>query len=195
MGVRPQITRAYDPWRSRPAAAAFEKYHVDEELTVETFDLGASLTAVSARVSIPEWVSQRRGTVTVVRVSPDIAEPTEWIRALAHRVSEAVASNQNWDSYGAAPTTQSAAIQAFLFLARNVGEGKPLPSIVPTNRGWMQVEWHRLGRDLEIRFSGEAAVDVFYEDEVSGESYDDAPLSPESPRLRRLLELTLAPQR
>lgn len=72
---------------------------------------------------------------------------------------------ENWDSYGARQVT----VQSFetaLLLTSRISEGSPLPSIVPTPTGGVQLEWHLFGIDLEVDITPEGNYSMSFEDET-----------------------------
>ena len=191
-----QYLDAYATPPSRSAASVFENKRIQWKFT-GSFDLRASLTAGPGTIVIKGLGGPQdyRIPAPILPIPIQRRASLDWVNDLSAHVNRAIALEPNWDSYGAKPTELSAAIQTSLFLINNLNQDQPLPSIVPTNKGGLQIEWHRLHRDLEICFYGSPAVEVFFEDEVTGESYDVSPLSPRSPQLLRYLKLVLGPQR
>lgn len=66
----------------------------------------------------------------------------------AHQAALA-ALQSDWDGYGAAPLT---------YEAKKVIEGM---SVVPTNSGGVQFEWHTEGWDVEVEFDPDGSVGSF----------------------------------
>jgi hypothetical protein len=52
-------------------------------------------------------------------------------------------------------------------------DGAPTPSLVPTRRGTVQIEWHVGGIDLEIEVRSETEFLVSFEDQRTGATWDD----------------------
>lgn len=71
-----------------------------------------------------------------------------------HQASELVQLPEGWDSYEAKPVSSQAARAAIAFLvkAASAVPNLPVPAVVPTVPGGIQLEWHRQGVDLEIEF-------------------------------------------
>jgi hypothetical protein len=65
--------------------------------------------------------------------------------------------------------------------------GTPKPSVVPTSRGGIQLEWHRAGVDLEIEIESPDRVNVFFEDDREG-TEEEITLTDDLQPLKRLLE-------
>ena len=77
-----------------------------------------------------------------------------------HRL-KALASN--WDSYGALCVDPNIIERAEELLLTLVQPETPWPTIVPTARGGIEIEWHTRGIDLEINFSSANQVSVSFE--------------------------------
>ena len=72
---------------------------------------------------------------------------------------------KNWDGYGAIQIQEQLAQKALMVLVEVMENDAPAPSVVPLSDGGIQVEWHRLGRNLEIEFpAGETPSFYYYED-------------------------------
>jgi len=79
----------------------------------------------------------------------------------------------NWDSYGALPIEAAHAEAILNLLAEVLGDDAPTPSVVPTSIGGVQVEWHLAGIDLEIETLSRYRFAVSFEDELSGDEWED----------------------
>lgn len=102
-------------------------------------------------------------------------------------ISELGDLEENWDSYGACPVRPECAVTAVRFLLRFVDRDTPAPSVVPTNRGGIQLEWHRAGADLEVRIESPGRMEVFFEDERADQE-EEFTLTSNLKRLVPLLE-------
>jgi hypothetical protein len=87
-----------------------------------------------------------------------------WVYPVLARFCRLLDLPANWDSYGARPVHPQAVVHAIAFLGRLMRGEAPVPNIVPTVEGNVQVEWHRNGLDLEI----EVRRDGDYELSVEG---------------------------
>ena len=77
---------------------------------------------------------------------------------------------------GGAFTQPAAASQMFNLLAHILDHQTPLPSIVPTWEGGVQVEWHRNGVDLEIESMLSGEIEFFFNDqsiECEGQAWEE----------------------
>lgn len=107
---------------------------------------------------------------------------SRWASPVLSQLFELVALEANWDSYGAPPVKNQRVVQAFNLLKSIMREDTPGPSIVPTNDGSLQLEWHTAGIDLEVLLLGDNSYNVVFEDHQSGEEWE-ATLSSDLSRL------------
>ena len=105
-------------------------------------------------------------------------------------ISELGDLEENWNSYGGRPVDPQCAVKTIIFLLSMLDADTPMPIIVPTNRGGIQLEWHRSGVDLEIEIESISRLHVFFADEESGEESEvtlTSNLQPVVPLLDRLI--------
>ena len=113
-----------------------------------------------------------------------------WSADLLQRISELGELKENWNSYEARPIDPYCAVKTIIFLLSMLDADTPMPIIVPTNRGGIQLEWHRSGVDLEIEIESISRLHVFFADEESGEESEvtlTSNLQPVVPLLDRLI--------
>jgi hypothetical protein len=78
----------------------------------------------------------------------------------------------NWDTYGA-PRIDPAMINGALTLLQQVMRSDtPAPSVVPTSRGGVQLEWHTNGIDMELEFLTPTHSHLMFEDQRSGTAWE-----------------------
>jgi hypothetical protein len=94
------------------------------------------------------------------RVSPRLSEP------VLRRLRELLRLEAGWDSYGARRVSERAVLTALAFLARRT---HPRPSVVPTVRGGIQLEWHNGRVDVEVECLPNGAAQLAAEDSETGE--------------------------
>ena len=87
-----------------------------------------------------------------------------WFGEAVASLNEVSRLPANWDSYGASPIRHSSGMAAMKLLSRVASETTPRPSIVPTVRGTVMLEWHTRGIDLEIEVLGPGQLHVAFED-------------------------------
>lgn len=72
-----------------------------------------------------------------------------------------------WDSYGAPPISPIATQQAHVFLVTSKSPRRP--SIVPTAKGGVQLEWHDGDVDVEIECLPSGSAKFYAEESVTRE--------------------------
>jgi hypothetical protein len=98
--------------------------------------------------------------------------PPHWVIPMVQALSELLSLPPNWDTYGA-PRVESGYIEAALRLAGDVmRDDTPVPSVVPTSRGGVQLEWHMGGIDLEVEFVTPSRWHGLFEDQRTGASWE-----------------------
>jgi len=118
--------------------------------------------------------------------------PSERVLSVIRKALDLTALPPNWDSYGARTIDPYLVAGTVELLHTLIGPDTPLPSIVPTSRGGVQLEWHCNEVDLEINVSSPIRRKVFFEDFRSGVSKEftlTGDLRPLLPILNRLSQL------
>lgn len=97
----------------------------------------------------------------------------------------------NWNSYQSEQIS-SQAIQGSWSLLKTIYQrgDVPMPSIVPTANGGVQIEWHKNLYDLEIEFESLTRADVYFEQD--GEEPVEFPLQNDFTILNPYLDLISA---
>ena len=92
--------------------------------------------------------------------------------------------------YDAARVSPENVIATILLLTTLLKDRTKLPSIVPTSRGTIDLEWHTRGIDLVVRVASASEVQVSFEDLDTGEEWDRdlrvSNLTPLQPIITRL---------
>jgi len=101
------------------------------------------------------------------------ASSDAWFVPVRNSVDELLSLHENWDSYGAAPIRQEFVASASSLLHSIMDQDTPLPAIVPTTPGGVQIEWHRDGIDLEIEIESTSRISVYFEDARTGVSWEE----------------------
>lgn len=84
---------------------------------------------------------------------------------LIDRLQELLRLPRDWDSYGAEPVAADAALTAAVIANACVQGGAPLPHIVPTVVGGVQLEWIKSKRILEVEVTSPVDVSVLYQED------------------------------
>ena len=99
-------------------------------------------------------------------------DPPSWLAPTAQALVDLLGLAPGWDSYSARPVDRShvdAALQVLLLTMRH---DTPAPTVVPTNRGGVQLEWHTNGIDLEIETLSTQKLSVSFEDAATGTEWE-----------------------
>lgn len=127
----------------------------------------------------PTWIDVRS------RVSVRTAvHPPAPIQAAIRAAQELAALAPGWNSYRAEAISDRAIAAAIQFLLEVASDVPALasPSVVPTVRGGVQLEWHAGGVDVEVEFSPSQPATWYAEDRDSGDT-DEAPVAGQFDRL------------
>ncbi|MGP0071796.1 MAG: hypothetical protein ACLPWF_07675 [Bryobacteraceae bacterium] len=102
-------------------------------------------------------------------------------------VADLLSLPPGWNSYSAKPIDHENARQAIRLLAEFLKPSMLPPSVVPTVRGGIQLEWHTRGVNVETYIESPNAVSFFAEEAGTGKS-SDVPLSGHEHELSSWLE-------
>jgi hypothetical protein len=69
-----------------------------------------------------------------------------------------------WDSYNAAPLRRDAGHFALEILQSIMRPRTPIPQVVPSAAGGVQLEWHEKGIDLELHISAPYQWELWFQD-------------------------------
>jgi hypothetical protein len=116
--------------------------------------------------------------------------PPAWFWPVLENICRLDELQENWDSYGGRPINPDCAAAAISLLLSVLEPDTPTPAIVPTNRGSLQIKWHRGGIDLEIEVQSPSRFRVAFEDEKTGEESDTTITTDLQPLMRLLERLT-----
>ncbi len=120
-------------------------------------------------------VIRTQGPALSVEIHANRAMSPAFLKS-AEAVAELLSLPPGWNSYSARPIEHQSAKQAIQFLAEYLKPSTPPPSVVPTVRGGIQLEWHTRGANLEVYIESQNEVSFFAEETGSGKS-SDVPLS------------------
>lgn len=95
-----------------------------------------------------------------------------WLEQTMEGLCAIIALPAGWDSYGANRIDPSIVKGALRTMLETFVQETPPPSVVPTSRGGLQLEWHTKGIDLEVEFVTPSRILVSFDDPAAGESWD-----------------------
>ena len=90
---------------------------------------------------------------------------------LSERLAHLARLPAGWNSYKAVAISEDAIAAARELLAR-FPEGTPIPCVVPTVRGGVQLEWHAGGVDIEVYVGVRGDLKFFAGNAESGEEFE-----------------------
>ena len=95
-----------------------------------------------------------------------------WFMPIRNSINELLSMPADWNSYGSSRVERGFAASAANLLQTVMDAQTPVPSIVPTAPGGIQIEWHIKGIDLEIEVESTSRINVLYEDHRTGVSWE-----------------------
>lgn len=110
-----------------------------------------------------EWKIVAQGSSKRVELVFTQAPPV-WSSAVLSEVVGLMELPEGWNSYRARRVDFNAVKHAVDLLFNVVGRRTPRPSIVPTARGGVQIEWHGNDHDIEIEVAPNGAVGFLADD-------------------------------
>jgi len=142
-------------------------------------EIRRSFSPCAATPSRPDTLSDR--DVLVQRQFEDLIvfSPKSNTARLQHvrgTIRSLAALPVGWDSYGAQSFVSDILATAERFMTDLAKCDAELPSLVPTSRGGLALEWHRPAREFSIELEpaslGKASASVFFSDDDSGEEWE-----------------------
>jgi len=102
--------------------------------------------------------------------------PGDWLLPMLEKICELGTLPPNWNSYRSKAISTDAAVASISILLNLLRPSDPPPSIVPTSRGGILLEWHENGIDLEVDVRSSSQVHLAYNDGDVEEEIDRASL-------------------
>lgn len=94
----------------------------------------------------------------------------------------------DWDGYGGAPVKRDAAMFVVEVLSHVMTARTPIPQVVPSNVGGVQIEWHTRGIDLEFHVTAPYDGDFYFED-LQTAKIDEGELNGDLSRLQEAVRI------
>lgn len=95
-----------------------------------------------------------------------------WLEPTTRALADLLWLPVGWDSYGACKVERAHVCAMLEILGHVMRDDTPIPSVAPTNRGGVQVEWHERGIDLEIETLSTHRFRASFEDSATGIAWD-----------------------
>jgi hypothetical protein len=88
----------------------------------------------------------------------------KWQIEIQNRLIELARMEDNWDSYGSSPMGWDTGMFALSILNDVMRPRTPIPQVVPSSTGGVQLEWHEKGVDLELHIAGPYQCEFWFQD-------------------------------
>ena len=98
--------------------------------------------------------------------------PPGWVQPVLKRIGQLLTLADNWDSYGGRRIDPVCAWSTWQLLLAILRDDSPTPTLVPTTRGGMQIEWHIRGIDLEVDVVSPGKLLVSFDDATTGQCWE-----------------------
>src|SRR5579875_1870430 len=93
------------------------------------------------------------------------AEPDrKWQVEVLNRLVKLVSLPADWDGYGAREIRRDAAMFALELLQHTMRSRTPVPQVVPSSDGGVQLEWHEKSIDLELHIAAPYDCEIWFHD-------------------------------
>lgn len=113
---------------------------------------------------IPGWRSSEQDTLTFATAQRSHRD--DELRDALERLKGFLALGKNWNSYRSEQVSFQAIQGSFsLLMTIYQRHDVPIPALVPTASGGIQMEWHENSCDLEIEFESSTRADLYFEQE------------------------------
>jgi hypothetical protein len=106
--------------------------------------------------------------------SSEYDELEAFVGPILERISKLLSLPANWDTHGARPINPGIATKAIELILGMLKPNDPQPSVVPTSRGGILLEWHEAGIDLEVDIRSPSSIHVAFEQDDHEEEFEHA---------------------
>ena len=101
-----------------------------------------------------------------------VRTPPQWFLPTIEEIVGLLSLEPGWDSYGSPPINPHLVVAVIDLIFDTMQDNTPGPSVVPTSRGGIQLEWHIRGIDLEIEIISPYRLHLVLDDPRTGQSMD-----------------------
>jgi hypothetical protein len=127
----------------------------------------ANANAAAATNSTVSTATKPRGQFPTFRQAYDASPERKWQIEVQSQLLQYAKMEQGWNSYGAPAVTWDAGMFALSILNDIMRPRTPIPQVVPSSAGGVQLEWHEKGIDLEIHVTGPYRCALWFEDQTA----------------------------
>jgi hypothetical protein len=120
-----------------------------------------------------------------IRLRPDSIVP-RWLESVARQAAAVAQLSPNWDTYGAPPPSVEAVLTALTILSEYMPPFGPVPDLVPTSSGGVDVDWEESWGELSISIGPGRAPSVYFST-PNGDVEWERPLADASAHVRETL--------
>lgn len=103
-------------------------------------------------------------------VPPPSASIPSWQDIIRRKLESFSRLPRGWDSYDGQPLRTDAGYFALAILCAVMSEKTPIPEVVPTPDGGVQLEWHEGNRDIELTVDAAYDCELWSRDPATGQS-------------------------
>jgi hypothetical protein len=134
-----------------------------------------SRALVSANVAATAApTSNASATLARARAFPRFVQAYEeserkWQIDIQNQLVEHVQMAEGWDGYGAPAPSMDTAFFALLVLNKIMRTRSPIPQVVPSSTGGIQLEWHEKDIDLELHIFAPYQCEMWFQDHRQAE--------------------------
>lgn len=99
----------------------------------------------------------------------DAPQDRKWQVEVVRQMMGFLPMQSGWDSYDAPPIGRDVCFFALEVLHSVMHSRTPIPQVVPSSVGGIQLEWHVKGIDLELHITAPYQCEVWFRDRLGGE--------------------------
>ncbi|MGH8902785.1 MAG: hypothetical protein ACRDYA_14190 [Egibacteraceae bacterium] len=118
----------------------------------------------SSSSPLPEGLPGRLRPPGLIRVKRSQRQSAAWLEDVIDAMKRVLALPDGWNSYGSARIKLPAVHNALKVLVVSGFDG-PAPTVVPTVRGGVQLEWETEDLGVEVEFDPDGTITTLVEDE------------------------------
>ena len=98
----------------------------------------------------------------------------KWQIEVTNQLTKYVQMKQGWDGYNTPAPNMDAAFFALVVLNQVMRSRTPIPHVVPSSAGGVQLEWHEKQIDLELHITAPYECEMWFQDRAQGTSTPSA---------------------